>query len=150
MHILQTIGVIKRGIILIFIPLLTLSADVMHKFKSFSPSWGNVGVYHLDEVYDCHQVGYSDILRRFSQMSRTTSSTMLVFLSPQFLINHRNALDVFITCAQEHTLRVIGIDEAHIHVQHGTSFRKEIRALRVEFFRRVFGNQLAVDNKVHP
>jgi hypothetical protein len=59
---------------------------------------------------------------------------MFVFLSPQFLINHCNAPDVSITCAQEHTLRVIAIDEAHIHVQHGTSFRKEIHVLWVEFF----------------
>jgi hypothetical protein len=33
-HILRTLGVIERGIILIFIPLLTLSADVMSKQTS--------------------------------------------------------------------------------------------------------------------
>ncbi len=32
-HILRTLRVIERGIILIFIPLLTLLADVMHKFE---------------------------------------------------------------------------------------------------------------------
>ncbi len=33
MHIIWTLGVMERGIVLIFIPLLTLSADVMSKFK---------------------------------------------------------------------------------------------------------------------
>ena len=32
-HILRTLGVIERGIVLIFTPLLTLSAEVMHKFE---------------------------------------------------------------------------------------------------------------------
>ncbi len=33
------------------------------------------------------------------------------------------------------------MDEVHINIQHGISFRGEIRALRVEFFQRVHGNQ---------
>jgi hypothetical protein len=33
-HILRTLGVIERGIVLIFIPVLTLSADMMHKFDT--------------------------------------------------------------------------------------------------------------------
>ena len=41
-HILRMLGVIERGIILIFIPLLTLSTDVMSKFtcanKNSAPS----------------------------------------------------------------------------------------------------------------
>jgi superfamily II DNA helicase RecQ len=140
-HILRTLGVIERGIILMFIPLLTLSADVMHKFESADPTWGNVGVYHLDELFDCNRSAYHQLLRRCSSIDRTMTSTLFLFLSPQFLINHPNALGVFVTCAQERTLRLIAMDEVHIHVQHGTSFLEEIRALRVEFFRRVYGNQ---------
>ena len=52
-----------------------------------------------------------------------------------------HALDVFVTCAQERTLRLIAMDEAHVHVQHGTSFCDDICVLRVEFFRRMYGNQ---------
>jgi hypothetical protein len=35
----------------------------------------------------------------------------------------------------------VAMDEAHIHVQHGTSFHSDIFALRVEFFRKIFGNK---------
>jgi hypothetical protein len=39
-HILQTLGVIEWGIVLIFIPLLTLSADVMSKFTCAAERFG--------------------------------------------------------------------------------------------------------------
>jgi hypothetical protein len=58
MHILRTLGVIERGIILIFIPLLTLLANVMHKFEDTNMTWGNVGVYHLDELYDSNRLAF--------------------------------------------------------------------------------------------
>jgi len=139
------LGVIERGIILIFIPLLTLLADMMHKFEEYNPTWGNVGVYHLDELYDCNRQLYHSLLCGCTSLGRDTSSTFFILLSPQFLflINHRDALDIFVSCAHERTLtlRVIAMDEAHIHVQHGTSFREDICALRIKFFRKVYGNQ---------
>ena len=57
-----------------------------------------------------------------------------------FLINHTNARDVFIECSHQATLCVVALDKAHIHVQHGTSFRSKIRALQVHFFAKIFGN----------
>jgi superfamily II DNA helicase RecQ len=143
-HILRTLGVIKRGIILIFIPLLTLSADVMHKFEDANTTWGNVGVYHLDELYDSNCPVFDRLLWRCSTIEPNTTSTLFIFLLPQFLVHHRNTLDIFVTCAQERTLRLIAMDEAHIHVQHGTLFRDNICALRAEFFTQVYGNQPSV------
>jgi hypothetical protein len=91
-HILRTLSVVERGIILIFIPLLTLSADVMHKFELSNPTWGNVGIYHLDKIFDCNCSMYQKLLHHCSEIKRSTLSTLFVFLSPQFLINHPNAL----------------------------------------------------------
>jgi hypothetical protein len=81
-HILCTLGVIKRGINLIFIPLLTLSTNVMHKFESLNPTWGNIGVYHLDKIFDCNRSAYQKILHRCSEIKQSMSSTLFVFLSP--------------------------------------------------------------------
>jgi hypothetical protein len=61
-HILRTLGVMERGIILILIPLLTLSADVMHKFESSNPTWGNVGIYHLEEIFHCNCLAYHQLV----------------------------------------------------------------------------------------
>ncbi len=49
MHILHTLGVVERGFILIFIPLLILSTNVIHKFKCTNKEWGSIVVYHLDK-----------------------------------------------------------------------------------------------------
>ena len=48
---------------------------------------------------------------------------------------------MFIECFHRTTLRVIALDEAQIHVQHGMSFRSEIRALQVLFFAKIFCEQ---------
>ena len=66
----------------------------------------------------------------------------IIFLSPQFLINHPKARDVFIECSHCTALRVIALDEAHIHMQHRTLFRSKIRALQVLFFAKIFCEQL--------
>jgi hypothetical protein len=57
-HIIRMLGVIKRGIVLIFIPLLTRSADVMSKFTCANKNSGTVPVHHGPPQqlysYSCH------------------------------------------------------------------------------------------------
>jgi hypothetical protein len=48
---------------------------------------------------------------------------------------------VFIKCSHRTTLLVVALDEAHIHVQHGTSFRSKICELQVLYFAKIFENQ---------
>jgi hypothetical protein len=79
-HKICPVGVIKQGIISIFMTLLLLLADVMQKFESFNPTWGNVGVFHLGAIYNCNQATYSNLLCRCSLMSQT-SSMFFIFLS---------------------------------------------------------------------
>jgi superfamily II DNA helicase RecQ len=140
-HILRTLGVIERGIVLIFIPLLTLSADVMSKFTCANQNFGAVAVQHLDELFDANKRVYCDLLERCRGLLQSTTTSVFIFLSPQFLINHPEARDVFIKCSHRTILCVIALDEAHIHIQHGTSFRSEIRALQVLFFAKIFREQ---------
>jgi superfamily II DNA helicase RecQ len=71
-------------------------------------------------------------------------TTFFLFLSPQFLINHSDARKIFIKCSHCTTLRVVALDKAHSHVQHGTSFRSEICALQALFCSKIFGNHLAM------
>ena len=83
MHIVQMLGVIERGIILIFIPLLTLSADVMSKFTSADQHFGAVTVQHLDELYDGNKKVYYDLLERCPGLQQSATTTVFIFLSPQ-------------------------------------------------------------------
>ena len=63
MHIVRTLGMMERGSVLMFIPLLTLSADVISKFTSADQRFGAVTVQHLDELYDGNKKFYHDLLK---------------------------------------------------------------------------------------
>jgi len=96
MRILWTLGVMERGILLIFIPLLTLSADVMLKFTCAGQRFGTVTVQHLDELYDANKKVYHELMERCRGLRRSTMTTVFIFLSPQFLINHPDACNVLL------------------------------------------------------
>ena len=133
-HVIRVVGVIERGVVLIFIPLLTLSADVLAKFTNADRRFGDVNVQHLDELFDNNKATYGDVLRRIRNLRPNTTSTLFIFLSPHFLVGHRDALFIMLYAVRQRTLRLIVLDEVHLHVQHGDSFRHQIRVLRDIFF----------------
>lgn len=61
-HAIRMFGVLDRGVCLVFIPLLTLSADVMAKFQFASQLYGSVRAYHLDEMYDGDHDQYNAVI----------------------------------------------------------------------------------------
>jgi superfamily II DNA helicase RecQ len=137
-HVIRMVGVLDRGVCLIFIPLLTLSADVMSKFQSACQLYGSVRAYHLDEIYDNNRDIYNAVLQRCIDLPPSTPSTVFVFLSPQHICRSSNACNTFIACAAKGTLRTVVMDEIHLHVAHGLSFREECRQLKDNFFIPVF------------
>ena len=141
-HAMRVAGGLIGGVTMIFIPLLTLSADVLEKFKTNNDVFGEVNVSHLDELYEVDPAQYASVLERVRELDEDTDSTHFIFLSPQFLVRHRDACDVFLDAVRRRVVGLIVMDEAHVHVQHGTSFREEIRELRDIFFRQVFAELL--------
>ena len=85
-------------------------------------------VFHLDELHGVDQAKYRAFLSLCSSTKRSCQDTNFVFLSPQFLINHPDALEALLCAASQCTLRLVVINEAHLNVQHGESFRQECRA----------------------
>jgi hypothetical protein len=61
-HILWMLGVIERGIVLIFTPLLTLLTRVMLKFKCANQHFGANIIQHLDKLYDANKQTYNNSL----------------------------------------------------------------------------------------
>ena len=129
---------VSDGVHPIVTPLLTLSADVQSKFECASQRFGRVRVFHLDELYDDAREKYQSFLGLCRSSKRSSRDTNFVFLYPQFLVNHPDALAAVLHIASEQTLRFVVMDEAHLHVQHGESFRVECRAMVQVFFRPVF------------
>jgi len=148
-HIMRTLGVAMNGIVVIFIPLLSLSADQMVKMKEAKQILGSVETHHLDEL-PTNDGGESlqKIVNRMSQLQEETTSTMFLFLSPQFLCkkSSKPLLDALVVAYERKVLRVVGIDEAHLFVLH-SNFRLEIRMLKDLFFKKVFDEK---NPKSHP
>ena len=89
-------GGILGGITLIFISFLTLSVDVLEKFKTDNDAFGHVTVTHLDELYESARREYDVRLEVFCYLQKDTDSCHFIILLPQFLVDHKDARDVFL------------------------------------------------------
>jgi hypothetical protein len=77
----RTLGVIEQGIVLIFIPLLMLSVDVMAKFTCANEHW-SVITMHLDKLYNANKRAYLQLLDRCHCLLCSTKTTIFILLSP--------------------------------------------------------------------
>ena len=86
---------------------------------------------------------YNAFLKRCINLPYQEQEDSSIFFSPQFLVNHPKAADVFVGTAVSRTLRLICNNEVYLHVQHGMTFREDIRSLRDDFLHRVFRGTFA-------
>ena len=114
---MRVVGLMLRGVVVIFVPLHALTADVMAKFSEASQQWGAVQAFNLDELSDNAKNVYLDLLESIRQMHARTTTTTFAFMSPQFLLHHREALDVLLGAATSRVLRLVVLDEIHVRVQ---------------------------------
>src|SRR6056300_1990588 len=129
------------GVVIIFVPLLSLSADQMNKMKEASQKFGTVETHHLDE-FPTNDGGTKlrTLVDRINRLEETTTSTIFLFTSPQFMCksSNKSLLDALLSAHQRAgVLRVVGIDEAHLFVLHSL-FRVEIHMLTELFFKKIF------------
>ena len=61
-HAMRVLGGMLGGVTIVFIPLLSLSADVLEKFKTSNDTFGEVNVSHLDELYEVSRQKYESVL----------------------------------------------------------------------------------------
>ena len=145
-HITRVAGVVEKGITFILINLHSLSADQLAKFVEANQAYGTVEAHNADELYNQSRQLYYKVLRRARVLSVRTTSTMFFFASPQFVCNHPEFAQMLILQAEARVLRLVVLDEVHLHVQQGTSFRNAIRQLKDVFFCKVFKNS-KVENR---
>ena len=84
------------------------------------------------------------IQTNIAQMKRlkpSTTSTMFLFCSQQFCANTTPFLNAVLRAANGGTLQNVIADEAPLFVIHGSSFREEIRKLKVVFYKPVFSQK---------
>eukprot|EP00984_Skeletonema_dohrnii_P032361 scaffold26378_cov206-Skeletonema_dohrnii-CCMP3373.AAC.2 len=116
--------------------------------KEASQKYGTVETHNLDE-FPTDDGGHklARLVKRIDELKETTTSTIFLFTSPQFLCKQTSEalLTALISSRRRNVLRVVGIDEAHLFVQH-SSFRVEIHMLTELFFKKIFDE----DDKSHP
>ena len=129
-------GVMVNSIILVIVPLLTLTADQMANIISAIQEHGSVEAQHLDDLTPSQL--RDDIVPRMDEIKYNSSSTMFIFTSPQQLVEHPFILDAILRCHARQTLRLVTIDEAHLYAMHGRSFRVAMRVLQRILFEVIF------------
>ena len=126
-HFVRTLGtVLPGGVIVIIVPLLSLSADQMKKMIGASQEYGSVETHHMDE--NSNRRLEEELIPRIKGLKEGTNSTIFLFVSPQYLVGNPSFVDALIYAHKNKVLQGIGIDEAHLYVAHSW-FRMEIRAL---------------------
>jgi superfamily II DNA helicase RecQ len=145
-HVMRTTGVMIGGVCLIIMPLLALGADQVSKLGSASQAFGSVEYFHLDE-YRTQPENMMSVLHRVSSLPCNTRSTIFLFCSPQIIQNDARVKNCLLEAHSKLILKSVFLDEVHLYVEHGSSFRDDISNLKETFFSKLFP---ANNRLVHP
>ena len=139
----QTASVVTNGVSIIIEPTLALSSDQASKFEKASKDFGGlVYSYQLDlyKKEDERQRLSTDILSvmhdKKAQDTQIGIESFVLFTSPEALV-----LPVWMRLVDEliniEMLNLICIDEVHLFIEFGLSFRKDFLSLRDNLFNKI-------------
>ena len=63
-HVTRVVGTVERGVTLVIVPLLALSADQLAKFKEGNQDYGSIEAHHMYEVVQESRVKVAEIMNR--------------------------------------------------------------------------------------
>ena len=106
------VATMVNGVILVIIPLLALTADQISNTTTAIQDHGSEEAHHLDDTTPAIIRG--EIIPRMEQIPYNTSSTMVIFSLPQFIVKNSSILKAIPRCHARQTLRLVAIDEDHL------------------------------------
>jgi superfamily II DNA helicase RecQ len=130
-------SVINGGISLTITPLLALGADQDEKITSKAKQTsGTVASVHLDELRSkSDQQELVDMIKALPEDSHTT---VLLFSSPQAILNKSFLwLELIDWLIANGRLSMVCVDEVHLFVHFGMTFREEFKALTPALFSKL-------------
>ena len=139
----QTFGVVDAGIVLIIENTLALGADQSSKINSSSNTMGPVISIQLDSIRDSSQK--SKVADTLMSLQEDTDSTIFLFASPETLLI-QPWTTLMQTLKQRKIIHLVSIDEVHLFVSFGTTFRRQFTSLRDTLFHYMIDNNHP-DNK---
>jgi superfamily II DNA helicase RecQ len=130
-------GVINGGVSLTITPLLSLGADQEEKMAArATQTEGAVVPIHLDEVRSlADQVR---IVAAIKQLSQDSHATVFLYSSPQAICNKKFLWkELLHWLIGRDRLSMVTVDEVHLFVHFGLTFRKEFMHLTAKLFKKL-------------
>jgi hypothetical protein len=138
---------VLAGFTLTIVPLLSLGADQTEKMKPFSKdATGLLHPIHLDDYRREHD--RKALVENLLSLSVGTKQTVLLFSSPQAIVGSKAYQGLIVGLISSGLLRFVCIDEIHLFVQFGLSFRDEFAKLRQFLFDLLRLNQYREGTRV--
>ena len=125
--------VMFRGVSLTSIPLLALGADQTSKVgtKSIQISGGVLAI-HLDKIHN--SLDQHRIIKSILVLPPNTRKTIMIFSSPQKIVNDKAWLGLLTKLIDTGLLRLVCVDEVHLFVHYGLSFRIDFALISTTLF----------------
>ena len=116
-------SVMFRGVSLSIVPLLALGADQTSNVRKKSiQTSGDVLAVHLDEIHNASDKQH--LINSILALPVNTRKTIMLFSSPQKIVNDKAWMGFLKKLIQNGMLRLVCVDEVHLFVHYGMSFRK--------------------------
>jgi len=141
----QTVGCVNFGVTVVIEPTLDLSSDQRSKVARARNTYGPVLAYQLDSIKNPLLI--KKLKKKLDELDSNSNVTIFLYTSPECLLRDPwNA--VFIGLIERKVLQLICIDEIHMFVTFGITFRKECTLLKQLFFKHLV-DQYSTDSPSH-
>ena len=134
----QTVGIVDGGVTLIIVETLALAADQRSKIVSANGIYGPVLAYQLDSVKQTHLV--KQLENKLLSLEKDSNTTIFLYTSPECL-TREPWQSLMVTLIDHSVLKLVAVDEIHLFVMFGVTFRKEFTLLKKSFFQYLLTNR---------
>ena len=132
--VVQTVGCVNCGVTVVIEPTLALSADQRSKISRARNTYGPVLAYQLDSVKKPLLV--AKLQKKLNELDSESNVTIFIYTSPECLLREPWN-KVFIGLIERKMLQLVCLDEIHMFVMFGLTFRKEFTLLKDSFFKHL-------------
>ena len=140
----QTVGVVDCGVTLVIEELLAVATDQKSKVRTASNEYGPVLAYQLDSLKNPLLI--SKLQTKLLDMNKTSNTTIFLYSSPECLMR-QPWRTLIIRLINNGVLKLVCVDEIHLYVMFGLTFRKEFMTLRDSFFKHLVDHKMEVGNR---
>ena len=142
----QTVGIVDCGVTLVIEETLALAADQQSKVKSASNANGPVLAYLLDSIKKTNLI--KKLEDKLSGMKSGTNASVFLYSSPECLMKEPWK-SLLIKLINNGVLKLVCVDEIHLFVMFGITFRKSFVNLKDTFFKYLIDKSKTTSSSSH-